>query len=99
MIERAERMLHDVRPFELVPSLGQDPRAIERDIAVADNRGVRAIQRRVQIGEIGMSVIPADELSRADHARQVLAGDAELAIVRGASCEDHRVIEFEELGD
>ena len=72
MVERVERMADDVRPFELVAGLGQDPRAVERDIAVADHRRVGAAERRVEVGEIGMAVIPADELGRADDAGQDL---------------------------
>src|SRR5207245_443681 len=84
MVERVERMADDVRAFELVPRFGQDARAIERDIAVADDRRMRAAERRVQIREFGMAVVPADEPGRADDTRQILAGDAELAIVRSA---------------
>ncbi len=98
-VERVERMADDVRPFELVPRLRQDARAIERDIAVADHRRVRAAERRIEVGEIGMAVVPADELGRADHAGQILAGNAELAVVRRAGGEDHRVVEVEQLGD
>src|SRR6185312_1793455 len=36
-VERVERMANDVGALELVPGLGQDPRAIERDIARADD--------------------------------------------------------------
>ena len=98
-VERVERMADDVRAFELVPRLGQDPGAVERDIAVADHRRVRAVERRIEVGEIGMAVVPADELRRADDAGQILAGDAELAVVRRAGGEDHRVVELEQLGD
>ena len=98
-VERVERVADDVRSFELVPRLRQDSRAVERDIAVADDRGVGAVQRRVEVREIGMAVVPADELRRADHARQVLAGNAELAIMRRADRKDHRIVKLEQLGD
>ena len=73
-VERIQRMPDDVRPFEFVARLRQDPRAIERDIAVADNHGIRAVERRIEVGEIGMAVVPADEFGRADDARQILTG-------------------------
>ena len=92
-------MADDVRAFELVPRLRKDARAVERDIAVADHRRVRAAKERVEIGEFGMAVVPADELSGAHHAGQILSRDAELAIMRRAGGEDHRVIEVEQLGD
>src|SRR5689334_11761250 len=92
-------MADDVRSFELVAVLRQDSRAVERDIAVADDRRMRPAERRVEIGEIGMAIVPADELGRADDAWQVLARNAEFAVVGSADGEDDRVIEVEELGD
>ena len=92
-------MADDVRAFEFVPRLGQDPRAVERDIAVADDRGVSAAERRIEIGEIRMAIVPADELGRADDAGQLLARDAELAVVRRAGGQDDRVVEPGQLID
>ncbi len=92
-------MADDVRAFEFGPRLGQDARAIERDIAVADNGGVGPGEKWVEIGEFGMAVVPADELGRADDPGQVLARNAELAVVRRSGGEDHRVIELKQLGD
>ena len=60
---------------------------------------MRAAERRIEVGEIGMAVVPADELGRADDAGQILARNAELAVVRRAGGEDHRVVEFEQFGD
>ena len=48
-----------------------------------------------EVREVGMTVVPADELRRPDDARQILAGNAELAVVRGAGGEDDGVIEFQ----
>ena len=86
-------------PSNSCSGLRQDARAIERDIAVADDRGMRSVERRIEVGEFGMAVVPADELGRADDAGQILARDAELAVVRRADGEDHRVIELEQLRD
>jgi len=52
----------DVRAFELVARLGQDTGAIERDIAVADDCCMGPAERGIEVGEIGVAVIPADEL-------------------------------------
>src|SRR4051794_17902443 len=87
-VERVERMADDVRAFELSASLGEDARAIERDIAVADHRRVGAVERGIELGEFGVTVVPADEFGRADHPGQLLAGDSELAVVRGADRQD-----------
>ena len=98
-VERIERVADDVRSFELMPRLRQDAGDVERDIAVADDRRVGAVERRIEIGEVGVAVVPADELGRADHAGQILARNAELAVMRRADREDHRIVEFEQLVD
>jgi hypothetical protein len=49
-IERFQRMANDVRAFEFVAGLRQDARAVERDIAVADDDRVDAAERRVEVG-------------------------------------------------
>ena len=86
-------------PSNSFAGLRQDPRDIEGDIAVADDRRMRAVERRIEIGEIGVAVVPADELGRADDAGQILARDAELAVVRRADRQDDRIIEIEQFGD
>ena len=50
----------------------------------------------IEVGEFGMAVVPADELGRTDDARQVLARNAELAVVRRADGQDHGIVEFEQ---
>ena len=72
-VERLERVTDDVRPLELMVSLRQDSRAIERDIAVSDHRGMGSVERRIEIRKIRMAVVPADELRRPDDAGQILA--------------------------
>src|SRR5215203_5777161 len=98
-VEGFERVPHDIRAFELMLGLGQDACAVERDIAVADDRSVRAVERRVEVGEVRMAIVPADELRRADHAGQLFARNAELAIMRRADRKDHGIIEVQQLRD
>ena len=90
-------MPHDIRTFELMTGLRQDAGAVERDIAVADNRGVSAAERGVEVGEVRMAIVPADELRRADDSGQLFARNAELAVVRSADRKDHRIIEIQQL--
>ncbi len=92
VVQRLERVADNVRSFEFVMGFRQDPSAVERDIAVADNRGVCAAQWRRQVGEIGMAIVPADELGRSDHARQFFAGNAKLAVVRSADGQNYRIV-------
>ena len=99
-VERVERMADDVRAFELVRgSWTGCARNRARHCRCRSTAAWRAAERRIEVGEIGMAVVPADELGRADDAGQVLAGNAELAVVRRAGGEDHRVVEVEQLGD
>src|SRR6185369_4334665 len=64
-----------------------------------DNCGMSAVEERVEVGEVRMPVVPADELGGADDAMQVLARNAKLAVMRRTRGEDHRVVEIEQLGD
>ena len=89
----------DVRAGELGRRLGEDAGDVERDVAVADHRRRRDVERRIEIGEFGMAVIPADEGRRADHAGQVAAGDVERPVVGRAGGEDDGVVELEQLRD
>ena len=97
--ERVERVADDVRSGELVGRLGEDPRDVERDIARADHHRAGTVERRGEVGEIGMAVIPADERRRADHAGQVVAGDAERPVGGRAGREHHRVVQAEQFVD
>gem|GEM_PF-3809980 len=79
--------------------LGEDPGDVESDVAVADHRGRRGAQRRIEIGEFRMAVIPADEGGGADHARKVAARYFERPVVGSAGGEDDRIVEIEQLAD
>ena len=53
----------------------------------------------VEIGEIGMAIVPADEFGRADHSGQIFPGNAKLAVMRGAGRQDHGIVKMEQLID
>jgi hypothetical protein len=89
----------DVAAREFGGRLGEDARDVERDIAVADHHDAGRVERRVQVGEIGVAIIPADEGGAADHAVQVGAGNVERPVVRRAGREDDRVVKFDQLVD
>src|SRR6185369_5766474 len=65
-VERVEGVADDVRAFELMPRFREDAGAVERDVAVADDHGLLAVEWRIEVGEFGMAIVPADELGRAD---------------------------------
>ena len=92
-------MAGDVAAFELRARLGQDARHVQRHIAIADHHHVAPVQRRIDIGEIGMAVIPADEGRAAVDPGQIAARQIERAIVRRAGGQHHRVVKLHQLGD
>src|SRR5204862_696333 len=96
--ELRESVGDDVRSGELGRSLGKDPSDVESDVAVADHRGGLAVQRRIEIGEFGMAVIPADERRRSAHAGEVAARYLKGPVVRRAGGEDDRIVELEQFG-
>ena len=89
----------DVRAGELGPGLGEDSGDVEGDIAVADHRRGGDVQRRVEVGEIGVAVIPADERGRADHSGKAASGQFERPVVRRSGGEDDGVVKPGQLGD
>ena len=95
--QRAARMGGEVGVRQLGGRLGEEPGAVDRDVAVADHRDARMRERHVEPGEFGMPVVPADERRRAEDAGQVLAGDTEPPVVRRAGCQHNRVVKAEQL--
>ena len=67
-------------------SLGQreHPRDVERDVAVPDDDRALVGEVELEVLEVGVAVVPGDELGRGPRAREVLAGDAR-AVGRSAS--------------
>ena len=86
-------------PANSARRLRKDPGDVERDIAVADHRRRLDVERRVQIGEFRVAVIPADKGRRADHAGQIVARNVERAVMRRAGGEHHGVIEPAQFRD
>src|SRR4028118_1971988 len=50
-----------------------------------------AAGRRAQLGKLRVPIGPADDLGRADDSGKFLARDTELAVVRRADRQDHRI--------
>ena len=85
--------------LELAAGQRQHPGDVGGDVAVADHDGALAGEVELVVGEVGVGVVPGDELGGRVGAGQVLAGDPELAVGRGAVGVDHRVVALGELGD
>src|SRR4051812_20772679 len=82
---------------ELVSGEGQHPRDIGRDVPVADHDDALAGEIEFAIGEVGVGVVPIDELGGWMRSGKFLARDAELAVRRGAVGEDDRVVALTQL--
>ena len=96
--EPVERMVGDIGLREDFRVADQDPRHVERDIAVADHHGAVGGQIGRHLAEMRVGVVPADEVDGGDAAGQIFAGDAELTVGLGADRVDHRVVPLGQLG-
>ena len=97
-VDRLDRGVRRVRGGQLFRREGQHPRDVQRDIAVSDHNGSFAGEVERELLEVGMAVVPGDELGRGPRARQVFSGDSELPVCLRADGIDDRVIEMRELG-
>ena len=66
-------MVGDVGLGQLVGPQQQHPRHIDRDVAVADDHGTLMRQIKRAVGEIGMAVVPGDEIGGGAVPGQLLA--------------------------
>ena len=96
--EHLEGMVGGVGGRELGGRQHEHARDVERDVAVADDH--RALGRDevdLEVGVVGMAVVPADELGGGVGAGEVLAGDAERPVGRRAGGVDDRVVVLEQV--
>ena len=91
-------MVGDVGAGELVGLGDQDPRDVERDVAVADHDRPGAGQVGGDLLEVRVRVVPAHEIDRGDAAGQMFAGDVQRPVGLGADRIDHRVVLLGQLG-
>ena len=86
-------MVGDVGRGELCGAQHEHARDVDRDVAVADDdRALRRQQVDLEVGLVGVAVVPADELGRGVRAAKVFAGDTEWPVDRGAGRVDDRVV-------
>ena len=85
-------MVGDVGGAQLVGIGHQDPRHVERDVAVADDDGARPRQVRRHLLVVRMCVVPADEFHCGDAAGQIFTGYPQRFVGLGADGVDHRVV-------
>ena len=97
-VQRLQRVVGDVGVSQHVGVGDQDARDVQRDVAVADDDGAAAREIGRHLLEVGVRVVPADEVDGGDAAGQVLAGNAQRSVRLGADRVDHRVVALGELG-
>ena len=86
-----------VRRRQLLLGQREHPRDVERNVAVADHDHALSRQVEGEVLEVGVAVVPGDELGRRPRALEVLARDPELAVGLRAEGVDDRVVEAREL--
>ena len=96
-MQRLQRVVGDVGRGQHVGVGDQDPRHIERDVAVAHDHGPAGRQVRCHLLEVGVGVVPADEVDGGHAAVQILAGDAQRPVGLRADGVDHGVVAFGQL--
>ena len=90
-VEPLADVLGDVGRLELLRGAHEHPCHIQRDIAHAHHSGALGGQVPLRV-DVGVAVVPGDELGGAVRADQVLSGDAHGPVGEGAGGEDRRVI-------
>ncbi len=99
MGEHLERVVGRIRGRQLGGGQHEHAGDIQSHVAIADHNGALGFQEvDLEVGVVGVAVVPADELGRGVRARKLFAGDPEGAIGRGAGRIDDRVVMLEQLG-
>ena len=93
------RMIRQVARRHLGRRADENAGDINGDVAVTDDDGGRMIKARVEVAEVGMAVVPADEGRGAEDPVLVGAGNARRAIERAADGEHDGVIGVAQFGD
>ena len=92
-------MVGDVGARQLVDVRQQDPRDVERHVAVADHDDTLGVEVERIGRDVRVGVVPADDLRRGVDARELLlAGKAHEPVVAGTDGVDHGVVVLEQLG-
>src|SRR5688572_15013916 len=79
--EGFERAAHNVAAFELGGGFRKYPRDVECHVPHADNHGRLAGKIDIQVGKLGVAIIPSDKCCTAEHVGEIAAFNTELAIV------------------
>ncbi len=92
-------MFGDVGPTQCGRRRGEDTSDVERHVPVADDDRTFGVEIEIECRVFGSSVVPTDELTRRQAARQLLTRNSQGRIGGGADRQDDRVIPPGELID
>src|SRR5215218_5867779 len=95
--DRLDRGVDRVRARELLRGQSEHPRDVDRDVPVPDDDGALDVEVERQLLEVGVAVVPGDELRGRPRSRQVLARDPHRAVGLRADAVDDGVVESREL--
>src|SRR5262249_55945972 len=95
--DRLDRGIGRVGRGQLLTRESEHARDVESDVAVPDHDRTLAREIELEVLEVGVAVVPGDELGRGPRARKVLARDPEPTIGLGAHGVDDRVVQSREL--
>ena len=82
--QRCPRQSSQVGPRQGRGVGGQDAGDVERDVAGADDDGPLGVERDLEVGVVGVAVVPADQVGGRHRAAELLARHAEAAVRRRA---------------
>ena len=95
--DRVDRLGRRIGRRELLGRQCEHPGAVDRHVPVPDHHGSLVGEVEHAVLEVGMAVVPGDELGRRPRSREVLAGDSQAPIGLGADRVDDSVVVSEEL--
>ena len=95
--DRLDRGVGRVGRRELLGRQREHPRDVDRDVPVPDHDRALAREVELEVLEVGVAVVPGDELGRRPRAGQVLAGDPEPPVGLRADGVDDRVVALAQL--
>ena len=91
-------MVGDLRGVQVIGLLREHPSHVEGDVAVAEHRNLLRLQRP-RLRNIGVRVVPVDEVRSPIGAGQVDSGQRQRCVDEAAGGEDHGIVAVGELAE